>query len=1421
MGQEIVYCFKCASRLLGADFDKAKAFRFEGKSVCLPCAQALLPALAPESRDTLAQAMEEASRQKATGSVPLARPPGRPSESSRKLKPVEDAPAAPSKSPGQAVLLAGGGAALVLIAVAAAVLSSPSRGPAPRTAASPAPPPPPPPSPPPKVEANFSKELSELDGQARAFTAKEEFRSALSLLEAARKRHPDRDWTDFIDGRALQVQQDAQKLLATLKARALEAQRRKAAADVAALRARIARWGLEGCADEFDRALAAAVAPPPPPPPPPPPSAGPPLTVFDDALARGWADWSWGALVDLANARPAFEGERSIAFTPRQGSAGLYLHSNAALSPDEYPYVAFSAQAGRPDASFVVQLYDENNKAMTKQVPLAELGGLPPVGKWKRYVIPLAHLNPTRKKVRGFSILSFKPTDTPALYLDSLAFLRAATEAPAPAPKASSKYSARWAKAVELASVRDYEGAMRELDDEEKNARESADRAEVAADLEALRAARALHDRAAQALVRWPRGFNVPLTRADEAGKLQRLDEPLLRAEATRVDVRQEKGSLTVEIGEILPGALLEILRKGEARPFDPAQAKAEVDARAAALFCLLEGDLEGAERQKAEGVPEKYVERARQIADARAATREVEARRLLARAHAAHRDYATRADSAALYRELLQKHAETALVRRNRASLQSREDAARDYFFGPGDLDGSGAFRPARLAEGRLAWTCEEDAGERPKADTYVDLDFSVPEDLEYRAWVFAGACCAETFSFSVQGTEMAGAEPGGASATPVPVTLPYLSKTHAAHGGRRKEPSRWDWIPLPLPKYAAPGAKKLRLLSDQQGFTVVWAIVSAVRKAPPKESEARELERDRPPLRIPSTPAVVTGKILYERWTGIPGTEPAALTGHASFQGKPSRTLRLGLFEAPANAADEYGARFRGYVHPPATGAYTFWIASDDDSELWLSQSEDPAKKVKIAHLNSVVNAREWAKHPAQKSAPVVLTKGKRYYVEALHKEGKSADHVAVGWQLPDGTQERPIPGSRLSPFVAGPVRPAAIVTSPADGALFTAGATVTVSADYFGGIPSRADLLVGARKLGDARTDPIGFTWQNVPAGSHPLVLRVIDKSGDAVFSPPVAIRVGEISFYRGINLNGPPVTIDGNPWEGRGAAEYSTNGHGFERDEVDLRPPTDFARASMIRTSVYSRAGTTLTLGSVPAGSYLVYVYVWEDNESQTFDLLLNGRTVQPAYSSGQAGRWDRLGPWGVEVKDGKIELRAAGGAANFSGVEVWRVGAAAEARTPTPTALVGGEGGTPFEDVAGERGLLAGVKLWYGTFENRRVVKALQPLYVKDGVRSEGEIHGKTAGTAVEVLAKPGYALGGLAGRGSARVDALRFVFMKVAGGRLQPGDRYETEWYGGPGGGAETALAGDGSPVAGIHGRKGDDVDALGLILLK
>ncbi|MEO1518059.1 MAG: GEVED domain-containing protein [Bacteroidota bacterium] len=159
-------------------------------------------------------------------------------------------------------------------------------------------------------------------------------------------------------------------------------------------------------------------------------------------------------------------------------------------------------------------------------------------------------------------------------------------------------------------------------------------------------------------------------------------------------------------------------------------------------------------------------------------------------------------------------------------------------------------------------------------------------------------------------------------------------------------------------------------------------------------------------------------TGQITREVWTGISGL----LISDIPVNDPPNQGGLINIFEGPSNVADNYGSRIRGYICPPQTGDYTFWIASDDNGELWLSTDDDPANKVQIASVPGWTNSREWDKFSDQQSSPIRLQAGQRYYIEALQKEQRGGDNLAVGWQLPNNDLERPIPGSYLAPWDGG---------------------------------------------------------------------------------------------------------------------------------------------------------------------------------------------------------------------------------------------------------------------------------------------------------------------------------------------------------------------------------------------------------------
>ncbi|HET6406554.1 MAG TPA: DUF1549 domain-containing protein, partial [Chthoniobacteraceae bacterium] len=166
---------------------------------------------------------------------------------------------------------------------------------------------------------------------------------------------------------------------------------------------------------------------------------------------------------------------------------------------------------------------------------------------------------------------------------------------------------------------------------------------------------------------------------------------------------------------------------------------------------------------------------------------------------------------------------------------------------------------------------------------------------------------------------------------------------------------------------------------------------------------------------------------------------------------------------------------------------------------------------------------------------------------------------------------------------------------------------------------------------------------------------VAITVLFLAGIALGS--ATVRGAEASFFKAINLNGPAVTIDGYPWAADDEKSIKVKGSSFENQAVALKPPTDPERAKMIRSSRWG-SNVEIEIKNVPEGDYQVLLYVWEDNHSEKFDVLVNGEVVQEGFHSGNAGLWKRLGPWKASAKDGVIKVGARGGAANLSGIEIW-------------------------------------------------------------------------------------------------------------------------------------------------------------------
>lgn len=161
-------------------------------------------------------------------------------------------------------------------------------------------------------------------------------------------------------------------------------------------------------------------------------------------------------------------------------------------------------------------------------------------------------------------------------------------------------------------------------------------------------------------------------------------------------------------------------------------------------------------------------------------------------------------------------------------------------------------------------------------------------------------------------------------------------------------------------------------------------------------------------------TSPVLIPEAMAWEIWTGL-ATDTVAvseLTSDPRYPLDPSQVKLTPGYEGPG-FGDGYGARVRGWITPKVTDDYVFFVAADDNAELWLSTDDTVANKRLIALEPNWANQREWtgdsggrrpclAGNPCENvSLPIRLEAGKRYYTELLWKEGGGGDHAAVAWK------------------------------------------------------------------------------------------------------------------------------------------------------------------------------------------------------------------------------------------------------------------------------------------------------------------------------------------------------------------------------------------------------------------------------------
>jgi hypothetical protein len=166
-------------------------------------------------------------------------------------------------------------------------------------------------------------------------------------------------------------------------------------------------------------------------------------------------------------------------------------------------------------------------------------------------------------------------------------------------------------------------------------------------------------------------------------------------------------------------------------------------------------------------------------------------------------------------------------------------------------------------------------------------------------------------------------------------------------------------------------------------------------------------------------------TGFLKREFWQGPAGVGVTLAAVEDGSAGPPNNVSSLTSFEAPTDVGSDYAQRVSGFFVPAADGDYVFFINSDDQSQLFLSDDADPAHKHLIAEDAGWDSARAWNSFHAPGTAEdkrsdtysgtqwpggtpgattITLVHGTRYYIEAVMREGGGGDNLAVTILTPD---------------------------------------------------------------------------------------------------------------------------------------------------------------------------------------------------------------------------------------------------------------------------------------------------------------------------------------------------------------------------------------------------------------------------------
>jgi hypothetical protein len=418
----------------------------------------------------------------------------------------------------------------------------------------------------------------------------------------------------------------------------------------------------------------------------------------------------------------------------------------------------------------------------------------------------------------------------------------------------------------------------------------------------------------------------------------------------------------------------------------------------------------------------------------------------------------------------------------------------------------------------------------------------------------------------------------------------------------------------------------------------------------------------------------------VWEDRWAGT------------SMTGNPGNTSTFSSFTSGQNVAENYVRRLSGWLVPPVSGVYTFWIASDDSSTLFLSTDEKESGKQAIAGVSGYTSFQVWTASSSQVSTPVFLQAGRAYYIEAQHQEGGGGDHVAVAWQGP-GIAQQVIPGTALIPrnatnnFPSSGSLPGISISSPAEGDYLFVPGTFPIATELEENTLTitKVQFFDGETMIGEDATAPYGLDWTNPTPGSHALRARIAHTAGTVdsnarvvtvvAAGPPIITlespTVAEVNIPTGVGLALSAIVRDDTPatltsgWSkvsGPGTVQFDTTASATTGATFSANG-TYLLRLAANDGSNTSTADLTVKVGSsAPVWNPAAVAYGTVTNSASTYDPGSETYTLAGASAGiDSSGTSDNFQTWGQSFAgDFDVQFKVTG--PNVSGTSNERLGA---------------------------------------------------------------------------------------------------------------------------------------------------------------